>query len=101
MGKLADLKIRRSTAINLSDDSLRRWIADVLEPGFDGNFGSGFGEIAETKEVCVRGGIDPDRGFQFGGNAGSLRRVKARAGDFENTGELKIIAHNFSEKGSV
>src|SRR5260370_35495639 len=101
MGKHADLKIRRSTAINLTDESLRRWIADVLEPGFDGDFGSGVGEIAETKEVCVRGGIDPDRGFQFGGKAGSLGRAKARAAGFENTGKHRIEGPTLMCKGSA
>src|SRR5258707_3935860 len=90
MGKFADLKIGRSTAIDLSDDGLRRGVAEVIEPGFDGNLGVGFGEIAEAEEIGVGGWIDPDGGFQFGREAGSLVRIEAWAGDFRNAAELQV-----------
>jgi len=63
MGEFADLKIRGSATIDLADDCLRRGIAKVIKPGFDGDFGSGFGDIAEAEEIGVGGRIDPDGGF--------------------------------------
>ncbi len=57
------MEVSGCAAIDLSDDGLRRGIADVIEPSFDGNFGVGFGEIAEAKEIGVCGRIDPDRRF--------------------------------------
>src|SRR6266478_1016598 len=101
MGEFADLKIRGSAAINFSDYGLRRGIADVVKPGFDGYFGRGFGEIAEAKEIGVCGGIDPDGGFHLGGDAGGLGRIEAGAGKLNYAAELEVIAHDLSEKGSV
>ena len=57
MGEFADLEIRGRAAINLSDDGLRSWIADVVEPSFDGDFRGGFGEIAKAKEIRDDGSI--------------------------------------------
>jgi len=45
---------------------LRRWIANIIEPGLDGDFGDGFGEIAEAEEIAFVGGS-----IQM---AGSVRR---------------------------
>src|SRR5260370_17966420 len=99
MGKFADLKIGGSTAIDLSDDGLRRGVAEVIEPGFDGNLGVGFGEIAEAEEIGVGGWIDPDGGFQFGRAAGSLGRIEDGAGDFQNAAELEGAADDLGEEG--
>jgi hypothetical protein len=101
MGEFADLKIRRSAAIYLADDRLRRGITDVVKPGFDGNFGGRLREIAEAEEIGVSGGINPDGRLQLGGDAGSLRRIEAGARNFENAGELKVVADNLGEEGSV
>src|SRR5260370_41511212 len=99
MGKFADLKIGRSTAIDLSDDGLRRGVAEVIEPGFDGNLGVGFGEIAEAEEIGVGGWIDPDGGVQFGREAGRLGRIEAGGGDFKNAGGLEVAAVDLGEEG--
>jgi hypothetical protein len=101
MCELADLEVSRSAAIDFSDDGLGGGIAKVVKPGFDGDFGSGFGEITEAEEVGVGGGIDPDGGFEFGRDAGCLRRIEAGAGHLENAGELDIVANDLGEEGSV
>ncbi len=101
MGEFSHLEVGGRAAIDLPDDSLRRWIAHVIEPGFDGHFGGGFGEITEAKEIGICGRINPDRRFQFGGDAGGLRRIEAGAGELENAAKLEVIAHDLSEKGSV
>ncbi len=101
MGEFSHLRVGGSAAINLSYDGLRRRTAHVIQPGFDGDFGGGFGEITKAEEIGVCGRIDPDSGFQLGGHAGGLRRVEAGTRDLENAGELEIIAHNLSKEGSV
>ena len=101
VGEFANLKIRGSAAIDLSDDRLSRGIAHVIEPCFDGHFGCGFGEIAEGEEIGVGGRIDPDRGFQFGRDARCLRWIEARTRNLENAGELEIVTHDLGKKGSM
>src|SRR6266436_9128366 len=101
MGELADLKIRGSAAIHLSDNGLRRWIANIIEPGLDGDFGGGFGEIAEAKKIGVCGRIDPDGRLQFGGDAGSLRRIETGARNFENAAELEVVTDDLGEERGV
>src|SRR5712664_3983385 len=101
MGKFSDLEISGSATVDLANDCLRGGIADVIEPGFDGNFSVGFGEIAEAQEIGVGGGINPDGWFQFGRDARDLGRVEAGAGDFENAGELEVVADDLGEKGRV
>ncbi len=101
MSEFADLKIGGSAAIDFADDGWRSGIADVVEPCFDSDFGGGLGDIAEAKVVGVGRRIDPDSGFQFSGDAGSLWRIEAGAGDLEDAGELEIVADDLGEKGRV
>ena len=101
MGELANLRIGGSAAINFANHGLRRRIADVIEPCFDGDFGGRLGEITKTQEICVCGGIDPNGRFQFGRYAGGLRRIETGASEFEDAAELEIVADNLSEKRSV
>src|SRR5260370_42599023 len=99
MGEFADLKIRGSAAVHLSDDRLRGGIAEVIEPGFDGHFGGGFGEIAEAEEIGVRGGINPDGRLQFGGGGGGLRGVEGWEGGVDNAAQFEEAADCLSEGG--
>jgi hypothetical protein len=101
MGKFADLEIRGSATIDLANDCLRGGIADVVQPSLNRNFGIRFSEITKAEEIGVCRGIDPDSRLQFGGDGGSLRRVEAGAGDFENAGELEIVADDLGEEGGV
>ena len=57
--------------------------------------------LAKAKEIGVGGGIDPDRRFQFGRDAGGLRRIEAGAGELENSAELEVIAHELCKEGGV
>ena len=63
MGEFSDLEVGGSAAIDLSDNGLRSGIAEVVEPSLNGNFGVGFGEIAEAKEIGACWGINPGRRF--------------------------------------
>src|SRR5207249_11974232 len=99
--KFSELKLGGSAAIDFSNDCRRRRIADVIEPGFDGNFGGGLGEIAEAKEIGVGGGIHPNGWFQFGGHGGGLRGIKTGACKFKDAAVFEIVANDLGKKGGV
>ena len=101
MRELANLEVSGSAAINFSDNRLRRGIAEIVKPGFDGDFGGGFRNIAETQVIGVCGRLEPGGGLKLRGDTGGLRRIKARAGDLDNAGELEIVANDLRKKSSV
>src|SRR6267378_928634 len=101
MSEFPHLRIGRGTAIDFTDHGLRRRVAHVVEPGFDGDFRGGFGQIAEAYEICAGRRIGPDGVFQFGRHTRRLRRVETWTGQLEDAAELEIIANDLSEKGTV
>src|SRR5258706_15172827 len=101
MGKFSHLSVGRGATIHLSYDSLRRRAAHVIQPGLDGHFCRGLGQIAKAEEIGVRGGVDPDGGFQFGRDAGGLRRVEAGAGGLKDAGEWEYVYEDLGEEEEV
>ena len=101
MGEFADLRIGRGAAVDLSDNGLRGRAAHVKEPGFDGDFRRGLGQIAEAYKICVGWRVGPGRVFQFGRHTGGLRRVEAGTGEFQDATELKVLANDLSKERRV
>ena len=66
VSEAADLRVGGSAAIDLGDNRLSGGIANVEEPGLDGYFGGGFGEIAEGDHAGVGWSIGPSEIAQFG-----------------------------------
>ena len=63
MREFANLQVGGTAAIDLADHGLRRGVAHVKEPGLDGDFGSGFGQITEAEIVGVGWRLHPRRSF--------------------------------------
>ena len=97
MGEFADLLIRRRASIDFADDGLAGGSSDVIEPGLDGNFGSGFGEIAEGDVVSVDLGVGPRGALEFAWLRGSLGGIETRADEIEDAAEREIVADDLGE----
>ncbi len=101
MREFAHLGVCGRAAIHLSDDGLRGNAANVKEPCLDSHFRGSLRQIAEADKIRICGRVDPGRVFQFGGDARRLGRIEAGTGHFENTAELKIVAHDLGEGSGV
>ena len=97
VGEFADLLVGGSAAIDFADDGLGRGSGDVVEPGLDGNFGSGFGEVAEGDVVGVDLGIGPGGALQFAGLRGGLGRIETWADEIEDSTEGEVVADDLGE----
>ena len=73
-------------------------IADVEEPGLDGDFGGGLRKVAEGDHVGVERLVGPSEILQFAGNAGQLLGIEAGADDIDDAGELEVVADNLAEE---
>src|SRR5260370_11678957 len=98
MGEFSHLRVGGSAAINLSYDGLRKRTAHVIQPGFDGDFGGGFGAITKAEENNVFERIEPDSGFQLGRDLGQLEEGETAAINATNARHLASSSHNLPNK---
>jgi hypothetical protein len=75
--------------------------ADIVHPGKDGDFGRGFGEIAEGEEIGVHGRLGPIEHLEFARLGRGLRRIEAGRGEINNAGEGEVVANDGGEKSGV
>ena len=97
VGEFADLLICRRATIDFADDGLAGGTSDVIEPGLDGDFGSGFGEIAEGDVVSVDLGVGPRGALEFAWLRGRLGWIETRADEIEDSAEGEVIADDLRE----
>jgi hypothetical protein len=101
VSEAAHLSVGGRATIDLGDQRLRGRIANVEEPGLDGDFRRRFSEVAEGHHVGVGGRISPSEIAQFGRLRRRLRRIKTGADQFENAAELQVIAHDLRKQGGM
>ena len=101
VGEFADVGVGGSAAIDLADNGLAGSVADVEHPSKDGDFGGGFGEIAESEEIGVHGRLGPIEHLEFAGLGRSLGGIEAGAGEFENAGEGEVVADDGGEESGM
>ena len=101
VSEFADLGVGGSAAIDLANDGLRGGAADVVHPGEDGDFGGGFGEIAEGEEIGVDGSLRPIEHLEFAGLGRSFGRIEAGGGEIDNAGEGEVVANDGGEESGV
>src|SRR5258708_27641107 len=101
VGEFADLRVGGSATIDLADDGFVGGAANVEHPCGDGDFGGGFGEIAEGDEVGVEGRIDPGGFLELRRLGGNLGGVEAGRDEFDDAGEGEIVANDLGEEGGV
>jgi hypothetical protein len=97
VGEFADLLICGCTSIDFADDGFAGGTGDVVEPCLDGNFGSGFGEIAEGDVVSVDLGVGPRGALEFAGLRWGLGWIETRADEIEDSAEGEIVADDLRE----
>lgn len=101
MSELADLQVRGTAAIDFANDGRGRRVTDIIEPGLDGDFGSGFGEVAEAHIVGVGRLLDPGGSFQLRRDRNNLGWIEAGAGEIEDATELQVVANDLCEKSGM
>src|SRR5215471_16589559 len=67
----------RSSAIDFADNRFIRGAANVVHPGGDGDFGGGFGEVAEGDEIGIERGSSPGLFLELVGRGRNLRGIEA------------------------
>jgi len=97
VGEFADLVVGGSAAVDLADDGFVGGAADVEHPGGDGDFGGGFGEIAEGDEVGVEGRIGPESFCKFVGSGRNLRGIETGGDEFDDAGEGEVFTDDLGE----
>src|SRR5262249_32253359 len=65
------------------------------------DFGCGLGEIAESDEIGIDRRIGPGEVAEFIGRGRRRSGVEARADEFEDAGELKIVADDLREESGM
>src|SRR5277367_1047074 len=97
VGEFADLLVGGSAAIDFADDGLGGGIVDVVEPGLDGDFGGGFGDVAEGDVAGFDVRVGPSGVLKFGRLGERLRGIEAGADKFDDAAEGEVVADDLGE----
>src|SRR6202035_4805740 len=98
VSELADLRVGRRAAIDLSYDGLRGRAAHVVEPAGNSDFAGGFGEIAKGHEVRVDLRCGPVEIAEFGAYGGHLCGIETGADEIDDNAELQVVAKHLGEE---